>query len=76
MRKIHKYFCIPFIIICIASIMYICYLSCLPLSLRVSNSILTVFPVFIIILIGIFTDSTYLIREKISKVRKNEQIIK
>lgn len=76
MRKIHKYFCIPFIIICIASIFYICYLSCLPLNIRVSNSILTVLPVFIIILIGIFTDSTYLIREKFPKVRKNEEIIK
>lgn len=76
MKKINKHFCIPFIIICIALILYMCYFPCLPQNLRISNSILVIAIMFSIVVVGIFTDSTYVIREKYFKGRKNEKTIK
>lgn len=68
MKKINRFFCIPFIIACLSSILFIYYLSCLSETFETGNSIfiLTILS-FVTILIGIFTDSTYIIRERLNK---------
>lgn len=71
MKKISRFFCIPFIIACMASILFIYYLSCLSEAFEIGSSIFVItILAFITILAGIFTDPTYIIKERLTKKEK------
>lgn len=71
MKKVKKIICIPFIIVCITSILFIYHLSCISGTFQGDNSvfILTILA-FITVIIGIFTDPTYIIRESLINKKK------
>ncbi|MEG1705289.1 MAG: hypothetical protein RR290_01785 [Clostridia bacterium] len=68
MKKLCKHFCIPCITLSILSILFIFKISCITNFYNISlELVLTILVACIFILIGIFTDSTYIFKRKLGK---------
>ncbi len=76
MKKISRFLYIPFIIACIASILFIYNLSCAPKTLEIEYSIfILTMLAFVTIIVGIFTNPAYKVQEKLAKRKKINSLL-